>query len=320
MSIHDEIGSMSGSQFHLWRSERASEIVAANQISPERSKLKVDLDLGELYPETGAAEIARIIYEGSAIEFGTESFRIARILANQTAFAASQPDRVEAFGFRKSDGEFKDLVGIVSQNDERVANGLTLGWLYYAFEVGATPGDLLNWGVNEFLVIQLQWWQRREGETLLNQHIRALRNGWGLPWLSKATRDNYGNLIREINRGNVPDQIQEHFKNEIAEVRELLTFFGELDLPNETKNEPSRLSANRATEWANAFAKSVHFIAPDAKGRWGSLPEVSLKAGELRGCAAPVARYLDELGYQPSDIGGKLTQAFFGRVGDVVGK
>jgi hypothetical protein len=78
------------------------------------------------------------------------------------------------------------------------------------------------------------------------------------------------------------------------------------------------VSTARAVEWAHAFGENVHFIAPDAKGRWGSLPPVSLKKGELRGCAAPVARYLDQLGYQPSDVGTKLTEEFFGRVGDRV--
>jgi hypothetical protein len=77
------------------------------------------------------------------------------------------------------------------------------------------------------------------------------------------------------------------------------------------------LSGKTAEAWAKAFASNVQFIAPDAKGRWATLPAVSLGRGELRGVAEPVARYLASLGFKPTDVGTNVTEEFFGRVGDV---
>ena len=308
MSIHDEIGDLSGSQIHRWPGQRTEEITEKFKFDKKRSKLTLDRDVTGLLPEVRAAEIARNLYAGKSFEFGTSAVSIAGIRARTSASLS---------GKRPTEEE-KDLVGFYGQNHFLAQWALELGYLSFAFEAGATAGDLLEWGVDEFVVIQLIWWQKRDGETLLNQHIRALRNGWGLTWLSQAARDSYGNLIRMINRSKDIEEFLENNKVAIAEVRELLTFFGELDLPGgaSAKNEVELLSGEAAEAWAAAFAANVQFITPDAKGRWGRLPAVSLGRGELRGAAEPVARYLASLGHTPKDVGTTLTEKFFGRVGD----
>jgi len=306
MSIHDEIGDLSGSQIHFWPGQRTEEITEASKFSTKRSKLTLDRDVSDLLPEVRAAEIARNLYEGKRFEFNTASYSTAGIRARTAAAlcAARQPEGKN------------DLVGLTGQSHYLAQWALELGYLSHAFDAGATAADLVAWGVDEFVVIQLIWWQRREGESLLQQHIRAIRNGWGLAWLSAAARDSYGNLIRTINRGQAPDWFLESLKVQIEEVRELLTFFGELNLPggNGETNDVTPLTSEETAKWAEAFAKHVHVVAPDARGRWGSLPAVSLGRGELRGVAEPIARYLEQQGFKPEDVGTKVTEAFFGRV------
>ena len=68
MSIHDEIGDVSGGQIHLWSSERRDQIIENFEFDPTRSNITLDRDLEGLPQETIAAEIARTaaLYEGAA--------------------------------------------------------------------------------------------------------------------------------------------------------------------------------------------------------------------------------------------------------------
>ena len=58
MSIHDEIGDMSGGQSHLWNGERRDAIVKANQFDPKRSNFQLKGDYSALPQEALAAAIA----------------------------------------------------------------------------------------------------------------------------------------------------------------------------------------------------------------------------------------------------------------------
>jgi hypothetical protein len=315
MSIHDEIGDYSGGQTHYWPGQRSDELIENFQFNPARSGIALNFDaalLEGLPEETIAALIASSIYENAPTEFGTEQFRLAKLRSREIAALAFKPKS------ETDKGESKTLLGYIAGDANTVAGAQSLAWLASAIDAGVTEADLLHWGVPPLTVIQLLWWQRREGETRLNQHIRAHRNGWQLPVLSKAIREAYGNLLRFVAKGQTPDGFEEHFAHELAEVRELLTFFGDQWDSDGDSAAPvvSSLAEELAKKWAFAFAQNISFIAPDAKGRWASLPKVSLDAGELRYPANLVARYLDSQGYKPGDVGGNLTEAFFGRVGD----
>ena len=299
MSIHDEIGDLSGSQIHLWPSQRTDEIVENFKFPEVRSELTLDRDVSLLEPEVRAAEIARNLYADEDAEFGTSAMTLAAIRARTIASLIDPP-------FNENDP--KELVGFTGQKHFLVQWAQELAWLSFAFDFGATPADLLAWGVDEFVVIQLIWWELEPGETRLLQHIRALRNGWALPALSLSVRDAYGNLIRFADKGAIPDEMLSHYADDFKEVRELLSFFD--------KQAP-QLSASEVRSWARAFAADVRKIAPDAKGRWGMLPAQSLKNGELRWPTNEIARYLQNTNVKPAEFK-NLPEDFFGRVGDGV--
>ena len=299
MSIHDEIGDLSGSQIHLWPSQRTDEIVENFDFPKVRSEIVLDRDVSVLEPEVRAAEIARNLYADEDCEFGTSALRIAGVRARTIASLIDPP-------VHESDP--KVLVDFTGQKHFLVQWAQELAWLSFAFDFGATPADLLAWGVDEFVVIQLIWWELEPGETRLNQHIRAIRNGWALPSLSLAVRDTYENLIRFIDKGAFPQDALDALADDIAEVRDLLAFFDK-DAPH--------LSPSDVKAWAKAFAADVKRIAPDAQGRWGALPGHSLKNGELRWPTNDIARYLQSTGVRPTEFK-DLPDDFFGRVGDGV--
>ena len=310
MSIHDEIGDLSGSQIHSWSGERREAIENALVVKPKRSKLVLDRDVSGLNKVVRAAEIARDIYEDTWLEFNSNTFQIAAVRAATIAAVAGGKHALSG------GDENKFLIGWYAQTSILVEDVQELAWLSYAFDAGATEADLIEWGVSRFTVAQLKWWQRREGETLLNQHIRAYRNGWGLRLLSNTVRDTYCNLLRFVDKGAFPADAVEALAEPIQQARDLIHFFGESWSSGQKAPEQVPLSEERAKQWAEAFAANLSFIAPDARGRWGYLPPVSLKAGHLRTPADLVARYLDSQGFEPSDVGTKLTEEFFGRKGD----
>ena len=306
MSIHDEIGDLQGGQGHLWRSERRQAIIDNFKFDETRSNLTLDRDLEGLPQEVIAAEIARNIYGEQRLEFNTRTFHIATLLSRKVA------EKV----FKKS--EAKELVFYFGGAETLIPAVVPLAWLSQAFDAGATPADLLAWGVEPFTVIQLIWWQAKPGETRLERQIRALRNGWGLPWLAAAVRDNYGNLARAVDRNTSAPDWLEAFANDIVEVRELLDFFRDQSRADEKPNEPiQELSDAEKKAWAKAFADAgVLKIAPDARGRWAMLPKQSLEGGDLREPVNTIARYFKQAGFKPKDWGKNIDETWFVRVGD----
>jgi hypothetical protein len=308
MSINDEIGDLSGGQLHLWDSERSEAIAAAFDPGTERSGITLERDLTGLPQEVIAAEIARQIFEGKAIEFGTDTFSIAKITARNI---------VEKF-FEKKNEDEKWFIGYFGKGQDVVPTICALGWLHQALSVGVTPADLIEWGIEPFTVAQLVWWQAKPGETRLSQQVRALRNGWGLRYLAAAIRDNYGNLTRMIDRNKVPDWFLEDFADDIADVRELLDFFRDQSRSDEKKHDAiQELSDERKAEWAQAFDRhELKTISPDNRGRWAMYPAQALAKGTLREPLNSIARYWEQLGHKPNDWGTTLTEEWFGRVGD----
>lgn len=299
MATHDEIGDLSGSQIHLWPSERTRQIVENFSFTDARSGLKLDRDVSELEPEIRAAEIARNVYADKDGEFGTSAMQLAAVRSRTIASLIDPPVHND---------DPKQIIGFVGQKHYLVQWAQELAWLSFALDLGATDADLLAWGVDDFVVVQLLWWQKLPGETLLNQHVRALRNGWALPSLAESIRDTYGNLIRFADKGKVPEDMLKEFEVEFAQVRELLAFFDEQSTP---------LADAQIKIWAKAFEQNVEFFVPDAKGRWGMLPKVSLKNGELRWPMNEVARYFEHLQKAPKDLSA-LDAGFFVRVGDSI--
>lgn len=299
MSAQDEIGDLSGSQIHLWPSDRTRAIVENFPFTKARSSIKLDRDVSELEPEIRAAEIARNVYADKDGEFGTSALQLAAVRARTIASLIDPPVHND---------DPKQIIGFVGQKHYLVQWSQELAWLSFALDLGATDADLLAWGVDEFVVVQLIWWQRRPGETLLNQHVRALRNGWALPALAESARDTYGNLMRFVEKGQVPDEMLKVFEVEFAEVRELIAFFDP---------QGTQLTDAQRKAWAKAFEQHTELVVPDAKGRWGMLPQVSLKKGELRWPLNELARYFEHLKNAPKDLA-SIDTGFFGRVGDSI--
>lgn len=306
MSINDEIGDNEGGQAHLWLSERRHNIVENFTFDETRSTIELDRDLTGLSQEVIAAEIARNIYGEQRLEFGTTTLKIATILSHKIT--------KEIF----EENDVKQLVRYFGGPEQLIPGVVPLAWLSHAFDAGATPADLLAWGVDKFTVIQLIWWQAKPGETRLERQIRALRNGWGLPWLAAAVRANYGNLARSIDRGQSHPDWTAKFEADIAEVVELLDFFRDQSRADEKKHEPiEQLTDEEKLAWAKAFdAAGIHKIAPDAKGRWSLLPRQGLARGDLREPLNTVARYFKKAGFVPADWGNKIDETWFVRVND----
>ncbi len=308
MSVHDEIGDLSGGQFHLWDSERSEAIAGAFDPGTKRSGITLERNLAGLPQEVIAAEIARQVLTDKELEFGTDTFHIATITSRNI---------VENF-FEKKNEDEKWFIGYFGKGQDVVPTISALGWLHQSLAAGVTPADLVEWGIEPFTVAQLVWWQAKPGETRLSQHVRALRNGWGLRYLAAAIRDNYGNLTRMIDRGKVPDWFLEDFADDIADVRELLDFFRDQSRADEKNHEPiQELPEERKAEWAKAFDNhGLQTISPDNRGRWAMYPAQALAKGTLREPLNSIARYWEQIGHKPADWGVTLTEEWFVRVGD----
>ena len=303
MAAVDSLGDVSGGITHYWPALQSETIEDRFALSPARSgkALGIDLDfLGAQSAEIRAALVAYEIYEGFAPEFQTAAYRIAgmnaRDIATRFDWSCELPP--------SKDVKDKWLVDYIGANEDLVKRLQELAWLRHAFESGVTGADLLDWGVSLFTVIQLTWWERRPGETRLSQHIRAIRNGWGLRYLEQSVRDTYRNLLLFIDKGDAPTEFLEKFATDLAEVRELQAFFS----PNAIT-----LSARRQAEWAKAFLDAgILKIAPDAIGQFAHFLPASFKQGLLRKPLEPIARYLESVGVEPKDWA-DFDSAFFGR-------
>lgn len=297
MSGSDAVADLSGGILHSFTGSVPNLIVNETKIARKRSgiTLPIDIDsLDELPAEVRAALIAQHLYRDFEPEFANPAFRIAGITAHQIV---TWFDWIESVDGAPKDNKAlapnqKWLVGYVGWH-ESVPHLQELAWLRHAFDAGATSGDLLAWGVHPFTVIQLEWWQRRKGESLIWQHVRAARNGWGTRYLSAAVRDVYRNLISFVDRPDTPPRFIEEFARELQEVRDLLAFFSP-DAP--------KLSDARQAEWSNAFLEAgIKRIAPDSIGRFSLYLKGGFKDGNLRQPLELVARGLEQQGVEPSD-------------------
>lgn len=302
MANVDFVGDTSGGITHYWPGRLSDRIEGEAKLSPALSgkELPFPLDfLGDQAAEVRAALIAYELYDGYEPEFWTRAYKIAGINAR---FIASVWDPTVLTGDGK-DHSKKWLVGYTGATENVVGRLQELAWLRHAIGAGATPADLVSWGVDKFTVIQLQWWERRENETRLSQHIRAIRNGWGLRYLEAAVRDVYRNLLQTVD-AQQPTEFIAEWETELAEVRELQTFFSP---------DTALLSDKDQKEWAKAFfAAGIEKIAPDAWGQFAHFLPASFKEGVLRKPLEPIARYLQSTGVGPGDWA-NFDASWFGR-------
>jgi hypothetical protein len=303
MAVNDAIAEVAGGVIYLWPGDANDAILENFDFPAERSGIELQIDLGFLErqsPEIAAALIAEELYRDFSPEFNTSAYRIAGINARDIV-TRYQWIKGKTGDEPATQKWFVDYIG----TDERVVRRLQeLAWLRHAFDAGATPADLLHWGVDPFTVVQLIWWQRKPGETRLAQHIRAIRNGWGLRWLEQSVRDTYRNLVKFIDQGAAAPEFLAAFGSDLAEVRELLNFFAD---------DAEQLSEGRQREWAVAFGEAgVRRILPDAVGRFALYVPAALKQGVLRRPLEPIARYLEQIGVTP-ETWADFDHSFFGR-------
>ena len=303
MANVDFVGDATGGLTHYWPGRLSDRIEAETDIPLARSGKQLQFSqelLDSLSPEIRAALIAHDVYDGYYPEFWTEAEHIAGINSREIAGRFKWNER-NGQGLGNSE---KWLIGYTGTQEGVVSYLQELAWLRQAIGAGVTPGDLLEWGVNRFTVVQLLWWERRPGETRLSRHIRAIRNGWGLRYLEQSVRDTYRNLLQFIDKGAAPDAFLDRFEADLADVRELQAFFAE---------EAATLSDARQAEWAKAFLDAgIIKVAPDAWGQFAHFLPASFKQGILRKPLEPIARYLEGIGVGPSDWA-DFDEGFFGR-------
>lgn len=308
MANVDQIGDASGGIIHYFPALQSERIAEANTpIDPTRSDIELTFDLKWIRhqaPAVRAALIAYVVYRGRNIEFNTGAYTLAG-LASGTIVEEYFKGRESVKEKTNADKLLVDFFGI---GNVVVPSLQELAWLQYALDFGATPGDLVEWGVSELTVIQLQWWKRREGESRLQQHIRAERNGWWLRALAKAVRDSYRNLLKFSDNGTSPEWFATEFRADLDEVLELMAFFDE---------DAERLPADKQAAWCEAF-QSVPFskLLPDATGRYQHFLPGAFSQGTLRQDVEIIARYLEKIGVQPSDWAA-FDESLFGRVGNL---
>jgi len=313
----DVIASLKGDITICWGRETQRELVERNQLPTTRSNTDLGLDadfLASQEPEIRAAIIAKALYGEAEGEFNTEAHVLAavsaRLISTYHRHDASEaiPDipPVQLSYADRSAAPKVWLVDYFAGSKAATRDLQEVAWLRFAFDFGATPGDLLAWGVSEFAVLQLIWWQRRDGESILQQHIRALRNGWAVRYLSAAVRSEYQALLTMIDAGNrAPEWFLNRYEAEIAQLRELRDFF---DV------DTARLAPSRAGEWAQAFlAAGLTKATPDAIGKLGWYLSASFKNEQLNLPFEYVARYLEGIGETPESWAQFDEVAFFGR-------
>ena len=300
MAAVDQIGSASGGVIHMWPAAQTEAIVAKFVLPPQRSDIQLSLEpqfLKQQPSDVAAALIAGELEQHFAGELGTAGTRLAGLAAREAISrfpwnAGPEPENQTE----------RWLVDYFGGSDKVIRDLLELGYLRFALDSGATPADLDAWGVSRFTIAQLTWWQRRPGESRLQQHIRAIRNGWGLRYLDEAVRDSYCNLFAFID--DAPASWLERFAVELDEIRQVQDFFAE---------DAVVLSVDRQAEWAAAFLDAgITKIAPDATGRYAHFLPFSFRQGQLRKPLEPIARYLEQIGVGPADWA-DFDESFFGR-------
>ena len=150
---------------------------------------------------------------------------------------------------------------------------------------------------------QLIWWQRREGETLLEQQVRAELAGWTLPAIALGYRETWGNLFRFLNAAEDTEEFRNLHRDALAEIEQVLDFFGGVAKRHgEQPVEPSALSEDKVSAWANAFAPDLLVLLPDIYGQFAHIPKQFVAQGKLAEPLTTLARYLEHIGVTPEQF------------------
>ena len=318
MSINDEIGSYtsfgltethpeikwspnSGSQRHLFTGEHYDRVVEETDFGTDQSDIKIQLpaDYQNLPREILAFHIAAQLYPERVEILNTAALTLAAQISRLIVSEINETD--------------ERLVGFYATNGNFTSYAQEIAWLAFVFDTEVTPADLSDWGVSDITIAQLIWYRKKDSETYLDWQVRAIFNGWSLPWLAAAQRELWANLIRAIDRSD-PNWFTEEFALEIGQIREVLAFFSDqsegasaADALEVAKTECA-LPWERQVAWANAFHQAGD-AQPDAKGRWAMLPKGTLQSGVLMYPLTTLATWLETKGFEPSDWGTKISGA-----------
>jgi hypothetical protein len=318
MSINDEIGSYtsfgltethpeikwspnSGTQRHLFTGEHFDRVVGQTDFDSERSETKFQLpaNYDTLPREILAFHIAAQIYPGQVEILNTSALYLATAISRLIVAEIGETEE-RLVGFYETNGKFS------SYSQE-------LAWLAFVFDADVTPADLEAWGVSEITIAQLIWYRKKKTESYLDWQVRAIFNGWTLPWLAAAQRELWANLLRSVDRTG-PSWFTEAFAEELEQIREALSFFSDQSdgadaaTAIEVATAESTLPWDTQMAWAKAFHNAGDAL-PDAQGRWAMLPKGTLQSGVLRYPLTTVATWLDAKGLQPADWGVKISGA-----------
>ena len=294
MSAGQQIGDPKGAIIHIWQSDLWQRILERNPIQKDELDMGIDLVDG-LPQEVLAGTIATEVYEGSTLELGNPTLKI---ILEVVRFAAT-----------KVESALEDrMVGYFGEPKYWLPQALSVGYLARIFDRGITPGQLQHLGISDQVIVQLMWWQRREGESLLAQQVRAELAGWCLPAIAAGYREVWGNLFRFLEKSEGAASFKEFHAEALAEISEVLTFFG----------NPVELSAEAQAAWANAFKDDLEALLPDIYGQFSHFPKQVLAKGVLRQPLTTLARYLELRGVTSEQFASDATLlAAFTRDGGV---
>lgn len=289
MSSGQQIGDMKGRQLHIWQTDLWGRILQANPIPPATSAHDIQVAEG-LPQELLAGVIASQVYEGSRLEVGNSTLKI---LVDVTRLAATKVE--STVGDR--------LVGYFGDPKFWMPQVLSVGYLARVFDCGITAADLLALGVDDQIVTQLTWWQRREGEGLLEQQVRAELAGWTLPAIALGYRETWGNLFRFLNAAEDAEGFREMHREALTEIEAVLDFFGGVAKHRgEQPVEPSALSDEEVSAWAQAFEPDLLVLLPDIYGQFAYIPKRFVEQGKLAEPLTTLARYLRHIGVTPEQF------------------
>ncbi len=318
MSINDEIGQYTsfglkeshpeiqwspntGTQLHYFTGEHCDRVVAETNFESERSEtiFQLPANYDTLPREILAFHIAAQIYPEQVEILNTAALSLATAISRLIVAEIGETEE-RLVGFYETNGKFS------SYSQE-------LAWLAFVFDTDVTPADLEAWGVSDITIAQLIWYRKKKDESYLDWQVRAIFNGWALPWLAAAQRELWANLLRSVDRTG-PNWFTEAFAEELAQIREALAFFSDQSdgadaaTAIEVATTECPLPWDKQVAWANAF-HSAGDAQPDAKGRWAMLPKGTLQSGVLRYPLTTVATWLEGKGLQPSDWGVQISGA-----------
>jgi hypothetical protein len=288
MSSTQQSGSPSGSFTHLWNSDLGSQIAERHRFSGKRSKLALPIVNQDLPIEAQLTTIAAQLNAESWLELGNNTFTILNKVAWQ---AVESAQLLEA----------KDrLIGYLTTPSFSLPQILSVAQLARVFDIGYTPADLLELGVPRDVIAQLCWWQLREGESLLSQHVRAELAGLSLPLVGFGYRAIWRHLFRFLGEDETSIAFVQAHEVELSEIRAVLSFFSHEDSSGGDTSEP-KLTESEQAKWALVFNPELELLLPDLWGPFSHFPKDLISKGKLLRPLTTLARYLVSLGITPKD-------------------